>query len=196
MSGSFRPGHTGASPADSRPPPEGDHGWLLPLLEGRARVAELGCGGGGRAARVLSALPELASYEGFEPSRRLLERPLEAGPVRLRLHDPALALPLPDASQDAVLTLDLCEFLRMDQLYMVAAEARRVLRPGGIWVLRSLAPQEGIGARARAWLLAKRTGCRALELTHYISPEDWRERENRREERGGLIRQVLLLERL
>jgi len=112
------------------------------------------------------------------------------------LHDPADPLPLEDASQDLMLTLDLFERLRMDQLYMVAAESRRTLRQGGLWLLSGLSFGEDLLRIYVGGALRKLSKRRALELTHYISPEDWRTLENKKWNEGLLTQQFLALERL
>ncbi len=134
----------------------------------------------------------------FETSRVLAER------SGAEILDPALPLPLEGASQDLFLVLDFLEYLRMDQLYMVLAEARRTLKPGGICVLRGLSPQPGafgrlahsLWGKVRAVRPAWVRGRRPLELTHYISPEDWKTLSDTREPVPWASQQLLILERL
>lgn len=95
------------------------------------------------------------------------------------VQDPALPLPLAEASQDFLLATDVLENLRMDQLYMVLSEARRVIKPGGRLFLRST---------VKRW--------RSFDLTHYISPEDWKEVHQSWERRLWITQQILVLERL
>lgn len=125
-------------------------------------------------------LPALGAFHFFAP----------------RSHDPALPVALPDSSAQLVLTLDYLETLRMDQLYMVASEARRILRPGGLWLLRSVSVGGGAWQRLMGGLHLRRTGERPLELTHYISPEDWETLGESREAAGLISRQTLALRRL
>lgn len=110
--------------------------------------------------------------------------------------DPADPLPLPEAAHDLVLAFDYLERLRMDQLYMVASESRRLLRPGGLWIVRALSFAENPLRRALGEARRKFSGDKALELTHYISPEDWKTLEDFRQNEGLLTRQTLVLERL
>ena len=132
------------------------------------------------AAWLKEHLPGLGTCEFFAPAQQ----------------DPALPVPLADASVQLVLTLDFFETLRMDQLYMVASEARRICRPGGLWLLRGLNPGTNLWQRLMGRVHAGRTGERPLELTHYISPEDWNTLSDSRSREGLLSRQLLVLERL
>jgi hypothetical protein len=125
-------------------------------------------------------LPGLGAFHFFPP----------------HLHDPALPVALADSSARLALTFDYLETLRMDQLYMVASEARRVLRPGGLWLLRSVSTGSGAWQRFLGGLHIRRTGERPLELTHYISPEDWETLGEIRERAGLISRQALTLRRL
>ena len=156
--------------------------WLEPYVRDVKRVAEWGI----RAGAQPGLLPSSVNYHGFDIHPAPLQQCLF--PQR-ELRDPALALPLESASQDLFLCLDLLEFLRMDQLYMVISEARRILHPGGICLLRALAKDIPLGR----WI---HPGQRPLELTHYISPEDWRTLADFREGGFWLKRQTLTLERL
>lgn len=124
--------------------------------------------------------PNLSAFDFFPPATQ----------------DPALPVRLPSASVNLVLTLDYFETLRMDQLYMVASEARRICKPGGLWLLRGLSHGGGTWQRFLGGLHARRTGERALELTHYVSPEDWNIVGDARKRAGLLSRQLLALERL
>lgn len=156
--------------------------WLMPyVLKKKVRVAT----GWGPLPSALTGI----SYRGFDTrAESALERA-----------DPAHPLPLESASQDLFLALDFLEFLRMDQLYMVLSEARRVLRTGGLCTLSGLSPNGKFSASL--WNLVQERkpelvrGRRALELTHYISPEDWRILRDFRE-KWLFNRQHLLLERV
>lgn len=117
---------------------------LLRLLDPLARrhrlrqVLEVGCGTGS-IARLLQSrygwqvTPTDLSAEGLGHARR-------NGCVRLVRCD-ALRLPFPDASFDAVVTLDMLVHLEPGQEKTVFAEFSRVLRPGGILLLRAAAFQ-------------------------------------------------------
>lgn len=178
--------------ATKRAPKRRDLSPLLRSLPSARNIAELGPEGGSLAGGLLQAFPE-AVYRAFDVSDAEIGRAsAELAPFRGRAFttriSPSCELPLPDASLDLLLTCHVLEHLRMDQLYMVCSEARRVLKPGGRWLLASDALRQGLLGSLRSWL----TGNAGLELTHYISPEDW-ETESDRTERGV---QSLLLCRL
>jgi SAM-dependent methyltransferase len=108
----------------------------VPLGQG-ARVAEIGCGTG-PVVRALAALPGVASVVGIDPSpyfleraRQLATRHLANGPADVELVEgDARAVPLPDGSLDAVVFYTtLCHVPEPER---ALAEARRVLRPGGV----------------------------------------------------------------
>lgn len=157
--------------------------WLeesLARFRGREGLAAAEWGRESHEAWLKERFPGFGAFELFAPARQ----------------DPALPVPLADASVHLVLTLDFLETLRMDQLYMVASEARRVCRPGGLWLLRGLSSGPGPWQRLVGRLHARRTGARPLELTHYVSPEDWSTLSDSRVREGLLSRQLLALERL
>ncbi len=158
---------------------------ILSQLEGRGPVKVLEVGG--RRSWLERRFKTISVYNCFD------ENPAEPGVTK---HDPANPLPLPDASFDLALALGLFERVRMDQLYMVASETRRLVAPGGLWVLAGLAP----GTDPLRWIvggiLGKLTGRRRLELMHYISPEDWKTVLDSKWNEGLLTRQLVVLERL
>lgn len=80
--------------------------------------------------------------------------------------------PLEEKTQDALLTCYALENMRMNHLYMVCSEARRVLREGGHWLILARDPGRGAWERFLSYFRAK-TGRPSLNVTHYISPEDW-----------------------
>ena len=79
------------------------------------------------------ASPVLRSYTGIEPSRALLPKKVTRGKQFKLLPGKAEKLPLPDKSADAILIKEV-----LDHCYgpaEVAAEAARVLRPGGLLII-------------------------------------------------------------
>lgn len=98
--------------------------WIAPL---QGRVLELGPGFGAN-------LPYLrhTQWTGLEPSSKMREGLLKRGAPGPLLSGVAEAIPLPDASVDAVVsTLVLCSVRDPAQ---VLAEIRRVLKPTGSFV--------------------------------------------------------------
>lgn len=161
------------------------------FLPSPENITELGASSPDFAIGMLEKWPN-AMYRSFDVSPAATELLLAAlspfpgrafaGPI-----NSSCELPLPDASQDLFACCEPLELMRMDQLYMALSEARRVLRPGGHCLLASDAKVSGLQGLLQRW-----SGVRTLELTHYISPEDW---ETLRDERA-LGRQFLLLRRL
>ncbi|MGZ3734579.1 MAG: class I SAM-dependent methyltransferase [Bdellovibrionota bacterium] len=202
----FSPRIRHASWAERRRAGNSEDSWIAFLRNGREirKVLELGPGTGSRAAHLLRE-NSTCDYRAFEPSPELLAKAQAAlSPFAERAsaegRNLALQLPLENHSIDLVLCLDLFEFLPMDQLYMVLAESRRALRPGGLCILRSLSHGRGLrGILAEKFLsLFPRLygGRRPLELNHYISPEDWKVISDERVKCGWLSRQTVVMERL
>lgn len=116
------------------------------LASARGRVVELGAGTGANLRHYPASVSELTLTEPDAAMRRRLARRVGSrrGPGRV-LAAPAERLPLPDAGADVVVaTLVLCS---VDDQAAALAEARRVLRPGG--VLLFMEHVRGEGRRAR-----------------------------------------------
>jgi len=99
----------------------------LSPLEGR-RVLDLGCGKG-RFSRRLTE--QGASVIGLDVSRAMLG---EAQGVN-RVRGSARRLPFATASFDGVLAVEVFEHLAPESLEIACGEVRRVLRPGGTFVI-------------------------------------------------------------
>jgi Methyltransferase domain len=161
---------------------------------------EIGFGSGRRACLLLERCAP-ARYRCFEPDRSRAQsgiHDLSRWPDRARIEwqEPENPLPLDSSAFDLFLTVNCFERLRMDQLYMVCHEAKRVLRTGGLWLLAGLtwgpSRQEKVQGKI-ATMLYKR---RPLDLTHYISPEDWETVAEKRFPAGCFQWQVLALRRI
>jgi ubiquinone/menaquinone biosynthesis C-methylase UbiE len=121
---------------------------LVAHARGRARplrVLEVACGTGRTGAQLLRALPGV-EYTGVDLSPYYLEVAREHLRPRDRVTLVAAnaeALPLPDASFDAVVCVYLFHELPRNARRRVYAEMHRVLRPGGCVVVEdSLQPQD------------------------------------------------------
>ena len=175
-----------------------------------AAVFELGCGTGRLAARLLgSVLPPGARYLGTDVSpvmARLAARNLSAWPDRAEvrlLEPPALTLPGDDAAFDRFLATYVFDLLSAGDAGMLIAEAARLLAPGGLLALVSLAPGPTRASRivCSAWnSVAQRWpslvgGCRPIELAHLVAGPQWRLRHNEVIVRFAVPSQVLVAER-
>ncbi|MGS2807814.1 methyltransferase domain-containing protein [Nocardia sp. MW-W600-9] len=101
-----------------------------------ATVADIGFGGGVGLTLLLDRVGPEGVVHGVEPSADMLARARSAVAAdgRLVLAGGTLAaLPLPDASLDAAITVNTIYFL--DDLPAACAELARVLRPGGVAVI-------------------------------------------------------------
>jgi len=156
-------------------------------FERAAAVIELGCGTGRFAARLLrQALPGGATYLGLDVSPHMVRLANAAvapwaGRARCELTDGSVHFPVSDASCDRVVSAYVLDLLSPADAALFVAEARRVLRPGGLLALASLAPGRTAPARlvTRLWqavwdlnptLLG---GCRPLQLRTLLDPADW-----------------------
>jgi SAM-dependent methyltransferase len=111
--------------------------WLSAALAGRTglRALDVGCGTGETAVR-LARRPEIAHVVGLDPSpealahaRRRHRFPLVLGSI--------LELPFDDAGFDVVTCFDVLQHLPGRADRRAASELRRVLRPGGVALIRS-----------------------------------------------------------
>ena len=200
MAKEFRVGNLAPAPSSRRPLlAAATDRWsaLLPPVA-FPNVTELGSGACTLAPWIFSRPQPPAPLSDFESDTRLAKNfrspnGLAPGSVSLTQFQPALGLSLPDASQDLLITNRYLEFLRMEELYMTCHEARRVVKMGGHWAIASLTPAPH--TFARFWQKLRAAG-QPLELTHYISPEDWRLVTNEKVSQGGIWIQYVLLERV
>jgi hypothetical protein len=138
-------------------------------------VAETEPGNGDLAQPILELHPRVA-YTGIyreiveaEAAERLKSFAARAKLVRGGAEG---ELPLESGSQDALLTCYALESMRMSHLYMTCSEARRVVREGGHWLIVARDPGRNLLEKMIAFYRS-RTGRPSLNITHYISPEDW-----------------------
>jgi SAM-dependent methyltransferase len=121
------------------------------------RALDVGCGAGGTAIRLAERY-RIDEIIGLDPSEVALDRARARhdGPLVL---GSALDLPFEEASFDLVTCLDVIQHLPEDSDARAAAELRRVLRPGGLALVRSNALSR------RAY---RGEGVRALGLRHLV----------------------------
>jgi len=122
------------------------------LVSARGEVLEIGAGTGGNLALYPPTVSRLVLAEPDRHMREMLRKKL-AGRSGVEVQDaPAEALPFLDASFDTVVaTLVLCS---VEEPARVAAEVRRVLRPGGLFLfLEHVAAPTGTWTRRAQALL-------------------------------------------
>lgn len=108
--------------------------WLDRVLRGRAglRALDIGCGAGG-TLRQLARRAEVEGVIGIDPSPRALRFARE-GDV---LVGSALALPIAADSVDVATCFDVLQHLPRGEDRRALSEIARVLRPGGVALLRT-----------------------------------------------------------
>lgn len=124
------------------------------LVEGlEGNVLEVGCGNGMLFAHYPSTVSRVIAIEPEQSLLRAARSRAETSSVSIEVFEgEAEALPIPDASVDAVVfSLVLCSVADPDA---AAREARRVLRPGGVVRLyeHTIAPEPGRLATAQRLL--------------------------------------------
>jgi SAM-dependent methyltransferase len=150
-------------------------------------VLEFGCGTGRFAARLMrEQLPGGATYLGLDVSPHMTALAGAAvapwaDRARVELTDGRVSFPVPDASCDRVISTYVLDLLSPADGAAFVAEARRVLRPGGMLALASLAPGRTPTARlvTRLWQAlwslnpALLGGCRPLRLGALLEADEW-----------------------
>lgn len=156
-------------------------------FERAASVLEFGCGTGRFAAHLLrERLPAGATYVGVDVSPRMAELARAAvapwgARATIELSDGSLHFPAANGSVDRVVCTYVLDLLAPEDVAAFLDEARRVLQPGGLLALASLAPGRTPAARLvtalwqRAWDLRPSLvgGCRPIALGELLGREHW-----------------------
>ena len=172
-------------------------------------VLELGCGTGRFAAQLLrERLPAGATYVGVDVSPHMVA--LARGAVapwgeraRIELSDGSLRFPAADAAVDRVVCTYVLDLLAPHDIAAFLGEAHRVLRPGGLLAMASLAPGRTPPARfvtalwQRTWDLrpALVGGCRPIALGGLLDRERWTPRSHLAVTDWVLTSEVVIAER-
>ncbi len=172
-------------------------------------VVELGCGTGRFAETLLrDHLAPTATYVGLDLSSTMVvlaeARLVPFGPrAAVRLTDGSPYLDMPDTSCDRFVSNFVLDLLGEEDCQAVVAQAHRVLEPGGLLCLSSLAP--GFTALSRFVAGAIRLvhaarpslvgGCRPLELLRFVDETQWTIRHQDRLAPYGIPSAVLVAER-
>jgi SAM-dependent methyltransferase len=111
--------------------------WLDDALKGRSglHALDVGCGTGETALR-LARRPEIAHVVGLDASRQALAHARRQHDFPLVLGS-VLDLPFDDAGFDVVTCFDVLQHLPERTDRRAAAELRRMLRPGGVALIRA-----------------------------------------------------------
>jgi len=151
------------------------------------RVLEFGCGTGRLALRLLSReLPREARYLGLDVSSTMVAlASSRLSPYRdraeVRPSDGSVALPVPDASVDRVVSTYVTDLLSDADVGALLGEARRVLVPDGRLCLVGITHGVGLVGRvvSRGWSAVHRLlpslvgGCRPMSLAPRVTGPDW-----------------------
>jgi SAM-dependent methyltransferase len=111
--------------------------WLRQMIDARKGLAALDVGcGTGLILRRLGGLTGIGSAVGIEPDSAAIAHGRKRE-LRSLVRGTALALPFPDQSFDIVTCFDVFQHLGPDGDTRAAREIHRVLRPGGVAVIRA-----------------------------------------------------------
>lgn len=172
------------------------------------RVLEFGCGTGRFAARLLSErLPADAVYRALDLSPTMVQlartklQPF-APRAEVVLTDGAAPVDEPTASRDRFVSNFVLDLLAEDDIVAVVREAHRILVPGGLLCVSSLAVGtgglsrlvSGLWSRLHALNPALTGGCRPLELLDWLPSSEWRIRHHARLTPFGIPSAVIVAE--
>lgn len=135
--------------------------WLEP---GTLRILDIGCSFGYGSAAIAAGGPAGRRVIGIERDPDHLEHARRTYPWITILDADATALPVPDGCADAVILLDVVEHIAAPE--RVLAEARRILRPGGMIVVSvpHRSPTQWLDAlNLYSWLRRRRPSLPPLE---------------------------------
>jgi SAM-dependent methyltransferase len=156
-------------------------------FEGATTVVELGCGTGRFAERLLEeALPPSAQYLGFDLSGTMVSLARErlarfGGRARVERTDGERALPVADGSADRFVSNYVLDLLPPEETQRVLGDAHRILVPGGLLCLVSIAPGATfpskllMGVWTAVHAISPRTvgGCRPIRLRDAVPAGRW-----------------------
>ena len=175
---------------------------------GEARaVVEVGCGTGRFAEWLLAGpLRDNALFYGIDISAGMLQRASErlngyGERVHLIHGDAAGGLPLREGCCDRFIATYLLDLLGREEADAMIAEAHRILEPGGLICLASLAgnPQGTIsGLIAKLWSAVEARmplrvgGCRPVCLTPLLAPHLWTIKSRQMVTQRGVASEIIV----
>ena len=149
------------------------------------RILDVGCGRAG-VVRVLADRSRLRTAPvGIDASRRMLQLAkrdiaVEGGPAVRLAQGAATALPIAEETFNLVISGHAFKYLSEDELVAHLREARRVLRPGGLFLAWEFAPTNSeLLDRWNRWVLTREVplvrlrSFRELRQLAYESGFDW-----------------------
>jgi ubiquinone/menaquinone biosynthesis C-methylase UbiE len=178
---------------------------------GKAKsVFEFGCGTGKFALQLLADhLPTEARYLGIDLSPVMIGltrerlRPYGAR-AAARLADGSMQLPAPAGGFDRFVANYVLDLLSPGDIRELLREAWRVLEPGGLLCLASLAagatgfPSLVTRVWERVWRLSPRLvgGCRPIDVSRYLDPGKWELRQHSLVTSWGVPSEVAVARRI
>lgn len=99
-------------------------------------------------------------------------------------------------ASDLLLCFFILESIPMSQFYMICSEARRILNAGGVWAIITPAQAKDSLSKIKTALWNALYQRHPLEMTHYISPEDWKIEHNEYFKISHLYYQVMILQKI
>jgi SAM-dependent methyltransferase len=115
-----------------------------------AKILDLGCGHG--AILWAAQRAGYTNIEGVDASPEQVAAAVKLGIKGVRQGDLLQAVAeAPDASFDVVILFDLYHYFERDTQMKLADEVRRILKPGGIWILHLPNSEALFSGRMRYW---------------------------------------------
>lgn len=116
----------------------------------RAAILDLGCGYG--AIMYFARQAGYANMRGVDGSTEQVAAAKRLGIQGVEEGDLLQALAgMEDASQDCIVAFDVIEHFTRDELIGLVDEVRRVLKPGGRWIIHAPNGESPFGGRMRFW---------------------------------------------
>lgn len=185
---------------------------LLPYarLDQAEQVFEFGCGTGRFAEQLLrDALPAGARYTAIDVTPDMVARTQRrlseyADRVDITQSDGDAPTKQPTAAYDRFLSNYVFDLLPESEIVAVLDQAHRMLRPGGLLCVSSMAPAHGPLSRlcVGLWTAIYRVspalvgGCRPIQMAPLLDPQKWRIIHQEVVTPLGLPLEILAAERL
>jgi ubiquinone/menaquinone biosynthesis C-methylase UbiE len=174
------------------------------------RLLEFGCGTGRLAERLFTNyLPATATYQGLDISSTMVElatQRLQAFASRAQVNQTQGELSLPFAGQafDRFVSAYVLDLLPGAEIRELLSEAHRVLNNNGILALASLSHGKTVFSKGvtGVWRTIHHInpkwvgGCRPVELSDFISGDQWKVTHHEKISQFGITSEVLVAEKI